>query len=800
MGLVSFSTEVHQISPSEDDFSQEIFYEYGDLFKGELGMVPLMYSVRLDLEGGWPAKQCSLPAVVQPFFPYRDELLIDEGIIMKSLRAVMPCTLQNMYMEILHRWHPGAEMTKRRAKHIVFWPGMTENIDDKLKGVCWPFKYCRSGPVQETPGQCVYSFLQTGGKRVDISPHSRMSGMSDLQEAEMAKEAKSDLLSAWCESDFAKAGFQSLEEFNIRFSRYINRTRTFDQSSTSLGKQLESLRQVRELSGLEDVFTDQIKQNQQRIWDLHNELNHLEQELKDAQRTLDEYRTNYRTECEHHEKLQDSVANLIKDTNEALIKNLDLQVRTQFLQEDIDSTKERNMKNLAEIQSYMTVLKQVHQPTSYDSPPTLSHGGAMQEQTSSTVEGHYLDQMQSYNEQIEDLRRKTEEAETSFEKCANECRQVVMYQQSLENELERYKHFITDEDYQLQSTISEVQTSPLDTSSQCEHAQDPTEGKDLSTTSTMPFSRKVVIGKDALSSDATEEVDVVEQYSLINVHNENVTVGEDREGVWDVGLDDVPDGAQISRVFDALCNMIREKMKKQRRPQVPVAEFYTKGHHVLVTGEASYADPFFCTSVPARSQVIVTFEDGRSPGPMDSHPQPSPPEPLKHDTNGNGENGFDSSEEKGEDQHEDKRQDDRKPDANREPKESPPSSSVPHSASEPSVPEPSHVADNKPVPFSGPSQPYSDPSAPIDSGSQFTAYHKEQKEGEEHSRGIASMQPLPLDEKLLKEPQYKYYEKIEMIEAVETFSDNKLQGYEETSTVVETTVEKTKQEMKAKKF
>ncbi|XP_072122976.1 filensin [Mobula birostris] len=591
-----------------------------------------------------------------------------------------------------------------------------------------------------------------------------MSGACDLHDVEKAKEEKSDPFSMWSGTDFAKPGLQSLEEFNIRFSRYVNRTRTFNQSSTSLGKQLESLRQVRELAGLEDVFTEQIQQNQQRIWDLHNELNHLEQELKDAQRALDDYRTKYRTECEHHEKLQDGVVNLIKDTNEALLKNLELQVRTQFLKEDIDSTKERNMKNLAEIQSYMNVLKQVHHPTSYDSPASE---GAMQEQGTRSMEGHYLDQMQSYNEQIEDLRKKTEEAETSLEMCANECRQVVMYQQSLENELERYKQFIADEDYQSEST------SPF-TSSQYKFGQDFPEGK-----------------------GASEEEKVLEEYSETFVQTGNVEDKEDKEGVWDVALDDVPDGAQISRAYDALCNIVREKMKKYKKPEVPAAEFYAKGHRVLVTGEASYTDPFFCASVPARSQVTVTFDDDHHLGDMDVHPKPGPPTPLRDNGDGDGENGFESTTEKDEDKHEDKKQDDEISDANREPKKQPLSPPAPPPISPQPMPEPS---DNKPAPISGPSEPHPDLSAPEDLGSKFNSSHKEQKDGAEQTRITMPAQPLPSDKKQQKEPKYKYYEKIEVIEAVETFTDNKLQGYEETSTIVETTVEKTNQDRKAKKL
>lgn len=54
-----------------------------------------------------------------------------------------------------------------------------------------------------------------------------------------------------------------------------------------------------------------------------------------------------------------------------------------------------------------------------------------------------------YNEQIESLRKGIEDAELLLEKYTNECRQLAVYQTSLENELERYKRIIENEDSRL---------------------------------------------------------------------------------------------------------------------------------------------------------------------------------------------------------------------------------------------------------------------------------------------------------------------------------------------------------------
>lgn len=70
----------------------------------------------------------------------------------------------------------------------------------------------------------------------------------------------------------------------------------------------------------------------------------------------------------------------------------------------------------------------------------------MLEQAIKGTQESYDDEIQLYNEQIETLRKEIEEAERTLEKYTNECRHLAMYQSSLDNELERYKRIIENED------------------------------------------------------------------------------------------------------------------------------------------------------------------------------------------------------------------------------------------------------------------------------------------------------------------------------------------------------------------
>ena len=65
---------------------------------------------------------------MQPYFPIRDELILDDGIILKGLRVVVPQTLRKEYVQQLHKGHPGIDATKRRARETVYWPSLMLDI------------------------------------------------------------------------------------------------------------------------------------------------------------------------------------------------------------------------------------------------------------------------------------------------------------------------------------------------------------------------------------------------------------------------------------------------------------------------------------------------------------------------------------------------------------------------------------------------------------------------------------------------------------------------------------------------
>ncbi|XP_024152252.1 filensin [Oryzias melastigma] len=625
-------------------------------------------------------------------------------------------------------------------------------------------------------------------------------------------------------------GWENLQDLNSRFARYINRARVLEQRNAVFRKQLETLQRMEEASGLEEAFTEQIEVNRQRIRELCSDRAKLERELKESCRMLDEYTSKYKNECDYQEQLRGTLENLNREADNALLRNLEYQIQSQFLQDDINSTRDRQKKNLAEIQTYVNILQQINQTLplvpnasagiseeqekllaqkkvpvlqsqleEYKSAlcqlqaqkQRLQNETAMMDQTIKNTQESYDDEIQMYNEKIDALRKEIEEAERSLEKFTSECRHLDMYQTSLENELERYKRIIEKEDNRLKSAIIGTPITLFTTNYRYTHTPSAsTRGKDITQaiqdiTNIKPrqkvLAKKVIRKKELSPKDVidnsqegrTEEAGNEETRGIPpeEVQEERVSMKEQRPLHTKISPHDVPDGAQISKAFDTLCNIVRDRMRKYQRPE-PIADFYTKGRYVLVTGDGSYQHPCFYTSTPSAGRIYVTIRDGMR-FPYDPYgydtPTPPPPQPIikPRPLSPTSPLGFGEG-------MDDKKGGGKGNNGQRQPHPKDPSP----------IPPPSGPRSQDPTPAPGKSKKNQDDnpggSAP-----------KPAPRGNSTSSSTSTSTSTSTSSSAGFSPDTMSYEKLEVVESVEKFSNGrKVKGYEETSMIVETTIEK----------
>ncbi len=292
-------------------------------------------------------------------------------------------------------------------------------------------------------------------------------------------------------------------------------------------------------------------------------------------------------------------------------------------------------------------------------------------------------------------------------------------------------------------------------------------------------------GQEERNGEATGEAPEEEMKGIPSeeVQEEWVKRKDQRSVLTGVSPQDVPDGAQISKAFDTLCNIVRDRMRKYKKPE-PIADFYTKGRYVLVTGEGSYLDPCFYTSTPSAGHIFVTIRDGMT-SPYEpfgrSTPSPPPPQPmvdprpLSPTLPANGGGGKDNNGGRGKDNNGGKGK---------------------HKNGEP------HPHPKEPSPVLPPSGPNSGPKDPTPAADQ------PKKNRDDNGPSGPTPKPAPRGASTSSSsssstntststssgsytPDAMSYEKVEVVESVEKFSnDHKVQGYEETSMVVETMIEK----------
>ena len=61
---------------------------------------------------------------------YQDSLYVNDGVVLYKDRVVVPSSLRRMILDNLHAAHQGISSMQLRAQAIVFWPGMTHDIQE----------------------------------------------------------------------------------------------------------------------------------------------------------------------------------------------------------------------------------------------------------------------------------------------------------------------------------------------------------------------------------------------------------------------------------------------------------------------------------------------------------------------------------------------------------------------------------------------------------------------------------------------------------------------------------------------
>ena len=87
---------------------------------------------------GWPNDKQHVSETILPYYSFRDELTVHKGVILRAEQIVIPASLRESMKKKVHMGHLGINSCLRRARDLIFWPGMSTDIRNYVEkcGVC----------------------------------------------------------------------------------------------------------------------------------------------------------------------------------------------------------------------------------------------------------------------------------------------------------------------------------------------------------------------------------------------------------------------------------------------------------------------------------------------------------------------------------------------------------------------------------------------------------------------------------------------------------------------------------------
>ena len=139
MFIADLLSRAHLSDSKEEEFEYINMMKYLPIRKERLQRIKeavsddrAMKSLREVIMNGWPEEKHLLPSEILVYFHCRDELTVQDGLIFRGDRVVIPTSLRQETKEAIHSSHVGIEGSLRRARECVYWPGMNADVKDYI--------------------------------------------------------------------------------------------------------------------------------------------------------------------------------------------------------------------------------------------------------------------------------------------------------------------------------------------------------------------------------------------------------------------------------------------------------------------------------------------------------------------------------------------------------------------------------------------------------------------------------------------------------------------------------------------
>ena len=89
-----------------------------------------MVKLSQTLAGVWPRHRSDRDPLIRQYWPIRDKLLVFQGVVYAGERVVIPNNMRSERLQKLHESHLGMEECRARARSVMYWPAMSNDINE----------------------------------------------------------------------------------------------------------------------------------------------------------------------------------------------------------------------------------------------------------------------------------------------------------------------------------------------------------------------------------------------------------------------------------------------------------------------------------------------------------------------------------------------------------------------------------------------------------------------------------------------------------------------------------------------
>jgi len=82
---------------------------------------------------GWPDTCDQVPVYFHEYWNFRDKIRAHNGVLYKGMKVIVPSSMRSSMIVKAHTSHLGSDACVRRAKDVLYWPGMVGEIKDNVK-------------------------------------------------------------------------------------------------------------------------------------------------------------------------------------------------------------------------------------------------------------------------------------------------------------------------------------------------------------------------------------------------------------------------------------------------------------------------------------------------------------------------------------------------------------------------------------------------------------------------------------------------------------------------------------------